>query len=354
MLEAADATDDQAAPAVSPRDQVAVTVGLLFVVLALIVGVRTGSQVSDVDETLYRRAHHEMRAGAGYYRAEYDAMVAKEGVGPTNVRAYRLPTLYVGLEPVPESMLRWVVAAPFLVLVLAAWRLGRPYGAWGGTVASGLVGWWVLGAATYLYLHAEIWGGALLLAGLAATRRRPRFAALALGGALLVRELFAPAFLLGLLRHRRLRVWWAMVAVLGFVAVIHLHLAAQLLDPNGYQPPLRFTGRYLSALSPGDGPFGAVIGVGGGLAGVFGLVLAHRRGDEAARTAVGQVAVLVPATILLGRTYWAYTWGPALACFAAVTFQEASRRLREPSSTSVDRAVPGTGATTHATAGVAP
>ncbi len=351
------ATDDQVAPAAAPRDRVAVAVGLLFVALALVVGLRTGSQVSDVDEALYRRAHHEMRAGAGYYRAEYDAMVAKEGAGPTSVRAYRLPTLYVALVAVPDGLLRWLVAAPFLVLVLAAWRLGRPYGEWGGTVAAGLVGFWVLGAAPYLYLHAEIWGGALLLVGLAAMRRRPRMAALALGGALLVRELFAPAFLLGLFRYRRLRVWWAAVVLLGLVAVVHLHLAAQLLDPNGYQPPLRFTGRYLSALSPGDGPLGAIIGVGGGLAGAIGLVLACRRGDEAARTAVGQVVVLAPATVVLGRTYWAYTWGPALACFAAVTVEEAircRRRRAQPSPSSVDPVVVQSEARTRAAIGVAP
>lgn len=349
-------TDEPGVPAGAPRDQVAVAVGLLLVVLALVVGLRTGSQVADVDQALFSRAHHQMRAGDGHYRAEYDAMVVKEGVGPTNERAYRLPTLYVALVVVPDGLLRWVVAAPFLVLVLAAWRVGRPYGEWGGTVAAGLVGFWVLGAAPYLYLHAEVWGGALLLVGLAATRRRPRVAALALGGALLVRELFAPAFLFGLLRHRRLRVWWAMVALLGLVAVVHLHLAGQLLDPNGYQPPLRFTGRYLSALSPGDGPLGSIIGVGGGVAGIFGLVLACRRGDEAARTAVGQVAVLAPATILIGRTYWAYTWGPALACFAAVTVEagiQRRRRPNDPAPTSVDQR-PSQRATTHPTPGIAP
>lgn len=310
----------------APRDRVAVVLVAMFVALGVVVGLRTGTGVADVDEAAFRQTLTQMRHGDGYYLALHDALVIKEGKAPSSPRAYRLPTEFLVLAHVPDRGLRWAVAVPFAVMLVAAWRLGRPYGEWGGTVSTVLVGFWVVGAAPYLYLHAEIWGGALFLAALALARRRPRPAAAAFAGAVLVRELFGLGFLIGLVRNRRSMAWWLAAAVVVVVGAVHLRLAGQYLDPDGYQPPLRFSGSYLEAISPGNGPFGAIVGIVGGLAGIVGCALAVRARDEAARIAIAHNVALAVITVLFGRTYWVYTWGPSTAVFAAATLDRALDR----------------------------
>lgn len=346
----AEPTSAPARPSEPPRDRVAIVVGAVLLALAVVVGLRTGYSTSDVDEAVYRQTLAQMHHGDGYYRAMHDAMVAKErndpvrpaGTSPvpSNARAYRLPTEFLLLYRVPAGALRWLVALPFGLMLWSAWRLGRPYGAWGGPASVGFVGLWVLGASPYLFLHAEIWGGALFLLGLVLVRERPRTAAAAFVGAVAVRELFAFGLAVALAKRWRSATWWLAIAALGILVAVHLHLAGQLLAPNGYQPPLHFTGGYLQAISPGDGPFGALVGIVGGVAGAAGALWAWRRGDEAARITLGNAAVLAPVTVLFGRTYWAYTWGPALAVFSAVALQLVLDRRRAATSVTEAAAAP--------------
>lgn len=317
-----------------PRDRAALALAAVFLVLAVAVGIRTGFGVQDVDEAVFRQTLAQMHDGDGYYDAMHDALIVKEGRAPSNARAYRPPAMFVLLAPLPDGSLRFAVALPFVAMLLAAWRLGRPYGEWGGTTAVVLVGVWIVGAAPYLFLHAEVWGGGLFLVGLALARSRTRTAGVVLGAAVLVRELFAPAFLVGLVLHRRKATWWMALAALVGLTAVHLHLAGQVLDPDGYQPPLHFTGRYLEAISPGDQTFGLVVGVVGGIAGLAGTVLAWKHRDPAAQIVLFHNLSLVVLTVLFGRTYWSYAFGPSNVVFAAVTLQWLKHRRvgSEPSN----------------------
>ena len=141
-----------------PRDALAVVAVAVVAVAALVSGLRTGWSRVDVDERVYVQTLREMRAGASYYDAMRDALVTKEGAPPRSVRAIRPPTMFLLLRPFPEVAWRWLAGASIAVSLWLLWRLGRPYGPYGGVAAVVLGGLWLLGAAPLLFLHAELWG----------------------------------------------------------------------------------------------------------------------------------------------------------------------------------------------------
>ena len=312
----------------APRDGAALLVGLVFLGLALLVGFRAAAgQTWDVDERAFHDTLVSMHHGEGPYAALRDALITKEGAAPSNVRAYRLPTLAWLQALVPVGSLRWLVAIPFATMLWAAWRIGRPHGPWGGTASVALVGFWIVGASPLLYLHHEIWAAPLLLAGLAVVDRRPRLAAVLLGGAVAIRELFAATFVAGLALHRRSRTWWAVTGVLAAGGIAHVIVASRYLDPDGVQPALAWDGFQLGSIGPAGSIAGAVLGVVGGGLGLLGAAALARRGSKAGRIAVVHGVLAMVATIAVGRTYWGYSWGPALACFAPAGWAALRGRL---------------------------
>src|SRR2546423_537877 len=133
---------------------------VLAVALALVAvfaGLHTGNKVLDTDEDVYQRTLRSMRSGEGYYPAMRDALIVKEKARPSSVRAIRPPTLFLFLRWFPERSWRWLVGLIYLAVLLAIARLGEPYGRYGSIVATTAGGVWMIGASSYLYLHAELW-----------------------------------------------------------------------------------------------------------------------------------------------------------------------------------------------------
>src|SRR4029079_5755235 len=122
---------------------------------------------------------------------------------------------------------RWVVGLVYLGMLLAAWRLGRPFGAIGGPLACALVGAWVLGFSYVLFLHSELWGAPFFLAGALAVRRGDdRGGAALMVTATVVRELFGLGLLLGLVFGRRRRPWLVGLGAVGVLFAVHALLAS--------------------------------------------------------------------------------------------------------------------------------
>jgi hypothetical protein len=299
-------------------DRLALLAAIVLATVALVVGVRTSNTVEDVDEAAFHQTLVEMRAGTGYYDALRDGLAAKEGRPPSQIRSYRLPTLYLGLALLPEGAWRWATGLPVAVLLVSAWAIGRRLHAWGALVAVMLVGAWAIAAAPYLYLHAELWGAAALLAGLALLQRdRVGATAASFAVAALLRELYLLAFLFGFLRHRRALSWWLAAVAVGTLAIVHIHLARQVLEPRGLEAPLRLaTSDIPAALSPSGTAIGIAVGLVGLVLGAAGLVQGVRAGHAAAEIAVAHSLVLLALTLRFGHTYWGLTFGPSVAAFA--------------------------------------
>ena len=302
-------------------DSASVVLALLLAVAATVIGVRTGYRTVDVDEVVFHRTTVAMADGRGYYPAMRDALVQKEGVPPSQIRSIRPPTLYLVLSRFPTGSWRYLVGGVYLAVLLLAWRLGRPLHPHGGPMAVVLSGYWILGAAPLLFLHTELWGIPLLMAGAVAFRQgRCVMAAAALAGAAVVRELYVIPLLLGLALAPRRRAWWVAVGAVAALVLLHAGLAADVLSEKGREASFGASDglsvQYaLNAVSPSDRPAGWVIGMAGGVLGVLGL---RRRWDVdgAARLLLVTAAVMVPLAIFLGRNYWGLTFGPAVACFA--------------------------------------
>ena len=178
---------------------------------------------------------------------------------------------------------------------------------------------WLAPASPYLFLHAELWGLPFFLAGLWNARQgRDGAAAALIGGAALVRELFAPALLIGLIVRRR-REWF--YANLGFIGamLIHMILASRVLLASGSDPELSNVpispALIFQVIGPGTTALSVIVGMvvlGLGIPGLF----RHARLDDAsARMLLPFALVLVAAGIVATRIYWSLTWGPALAAF---------------------------------------
>jgi hypothetical protein len=292
---------------------------------AVLVGARTSDAVQDVDEVAFRQTLEQMQHGDDYYSALRDALVAKEHrPPPSNVRAYRLPTLYLVLARLPSSWWRWAATVPYAAMIFAAWAIGSRLDRYGGPAAAVLVGVWAIASAPHAYLYTEMWGAAALLVGLAfAQRDRRAAAACGFATAALLRELYIVAFLVGLIRFRHSRVWQAAAVVVTCVGLVHLYLASRVLDPNGFEPPLSPIGgrqSLLSLISPGTSPIASFVGAAGLLGGAAGLVYCSRLGQSAARIALFHAATLLVATLFVGRSYWALTFGPSTAAFVGASF----------------------------------
>ena len=301
-------------------DRFAVVAAVSLALVATILGVRTGYRVVDVDEVVYRNTLVAMQAGAGYYPAMRRALVEKEGAPPSQIRSVRPPTLYLALARFPEGSWRYLAGAAYLAILLLAWRLGRPLHPYGGPIAVLLVSMWVLAAAHYLFLHAELWGLPFLLAGALALRdRRWALAALAIAAAAVLREIYVLPLLIGVAVAPRRRAWVATVVVVGGLGVLHAGLAADILDPQGKEAAFGKSGLgpnyILSALSPSDQPAGWLLGVLGGVLGALGLRRCWAE-DAGARLVLPFAAAMGPLTVFLGREYWGLAFGPAVACFA--------------------------------------
>jgi hypothetical protein len=315
-------------------DRVAVVAAVLMALLATAVGVRNGYRVVDVDEVVFRRTLVAMERGEGYYPAMRDALVAKEGAPPTQLRSVRPPTLYLFLSRFPPGSWRYLVGAVYLAVLLLAWRLGRPLHPYGGPIAVVVAGMWMLGAAEVLFLHTELWGVPFLLAGALALRhRRWTVAAAMVGLAAVQREIFVIPLLIGLVvvPRRGRRAWVAAVVVVAGLGLLHAILATHVLAAHGREAPFGKSGlgiRYvLSALSPSDQPFGWGIGV---LTLVLGFGGLFRRWSEdaGARVLLVFAAAMVPLTVLIGREYWGLAFGPALACFVPAALPGTRPQLR--------------------------
>jgi hypothetical protein len=302
------------------NERIGIALAVLLAGLAVVVGLQAGYRQQDVDELVYRRTLASMQHGEGYYRAMRDALIRKEGAPPTQVRSIRPPTMFLLLYRLPASSWRWVVGLVYLAILLLAWRLAPPVTPWAQGVAVVLGGIWLLGAAPLLFLHSEVWGLPFFLGGAVVFRRSQWTAAAALlAAAVLFRETYAVAFLAGLVLAERRKPFWIAAAVLAALAAVHVALAQQALSAHGREPGFGASGLsvhyVLSALSPSDRPFGWIVGLAGGLLGVVGLVRLQAT-DRAARLVLLVAAVLVPATIFVGREYWGITFGVAVACFA--------------------------------------
>lgn len=314
--------------AVAPRprdglaraDRISVLAAICLTIVATALGVHTGYRTVDVDEVVYHRTLVAMQDGRGYYPAMRDALVDKEGAPPSQVRSVRPPTLYLLLSRAPAATWRYAVGGVYLAVLLMAWRLARATHRYGGPIAVLLCGMWMLGAAPFLFLHAEIWGLPFLLAAALAVRhRRWALAAVAVAVAALLREIFVLPLLVGLAVSPRRRPWVVALVVVAALGLVHAALAGHILVPDGREPAFGKSGlspRYiLSALSPSDRPAGWLLGVTGNVLGFLGL---HRwwKDDPAARLVLPFAAVMVPLTVFLGREYWALSFGPAVMCFA--------------------------------------
>lgn len=270
----------------------------------------------DVDRPVFEQTLRDMQDGEGYYEAFADALVVKEGARPSQLRSLRLPTMYLLLWPVPEGLWRWVAGIPVLATLLLVGALAAPVGERAATAAVCTAAVWLLPSAAELYLHAELWGAPLLLGAALLRRRRRSWGSAALAaGAVAIRELFALGLGAGLLLDRKRWPWVGACAAAGVLAVVHVVLGSDVLDPAGTETGLDLREPPLDYLAPGRLGAGGLLGAVLVIAGVAGC-WRRRRVDDAAPFLLLAAAPLVVAGIVAGRSYWSLTWSSALAAFA--------------------------------------
>jgi len=310
-------------------DTLACAVAVLLALAATLVGVRTGWHPADADEIVYRDTLVLMRHGDGPYDAQRKALLVKEHQPPTSVRAIRPPTMYLLLEWFPPSAWRWLVGLVYLADLLLVWRLARAHGPPAAVMAVAVAGVWLLGFAPYLFLHAEVWGLPLFLAGLLALRdEKPWAAALLFLGAASIRELYAVGLIAGLAlavlpsrgaRSERVRPWVSCLAAGALLYLCHVALALRVLSAHGYNA--RFGNEHrtfdflLRLMAPATSGPGELFGIAVTLLGIAGAVRVARRDPAAAVAVVSSVALLL-AAVWATRVYWSACWALPLAVFA--------------------------------------
>ena len=105
-------------------DPVIIVTALALVLTGSLSGLRGDRR--DIDEIVYRSTLIAMQHGDGYYDAVVDAIDAKEGRIPSQVRSIRPPVLAHALAPFPEAAWRWLAVIPALGLCAAAGALAGP------------------------------------------------------------------------------------------------------------------------------------------------------------------------------------------------------------------------------------
>jgi hypothetical protein len=177
----------------------------------------------------------------------------------------------------------------------------------------------VLGFASFLFLHSELWGAPFFLAGLVAVRRGDdRTGAALMAAATVVRELFGLGLVLGLVLARRRRPWVAAGVVVGILVLVHAALAAHVLAAHGYEAAFgnekRTASFLLTLVSPGGTSGEKLVGVFTLVAGIVGAFRAQAT-DRAARLGLVFGVVMLLLTMWSTRRYWSPVWAPTLACF---------------------------------------
>ena len=301
----------------------AIALAIALAVVAVITGLRTGNKVLDTDEAVYQRTLRLMRSGEGYYKAMSDSLVVKEGARPTSIRAIRPPTLFLVLRWFPESSWRWIVGLVYLAVLLAMARLGEPFKNLGAMVAVVLGGIWMIGASSYLYLHAELWGLPFFLAGLVALRRgHDKTAAILMGVACIVRELYVVAVVVALVLMKKRGAWIVALTSVALLFGLHYWLAHAFLSRGGHEVALGnepiTVHSVLRFLSPGDKPLAFGLGLAMLAFGFAGMV--RNITDATARLLLPYATVLAIAGIIATRSYWNLTYGPAVSAFVPALF----------------------------------
>jgi hypothetical protein len=295
---------------------------LMAAVVTVAVGSIAGAQGTDedIDGHLFRSVILQMQDGEGFYESMVVAIEEKEGKPPSQVRSIRTPPLATALEPFPEGSWRALAAIPALALCLTAGALAGP-GIRSRQVAVVLTGLWMVVSLPLLYLHQELWGAPLLMGGVLAFRaRREGWAAVLCAAAAAVRELFVLSLLAGLVLGRRRRPWLVALAVVAVAGYVHAQLAQDVLDPNGFDPPLKALELFLTYLSPGkSGAVSMTLGVLLLVAAAVGL-WRHRDRRELWFAAASLGPVLV-AGAYGGRSYWTLTWCAAASACAALAIE---------------------------------
>ena len=251
-----------------------------------------------VDQTAYVRTVSMMQGGEGYYASMDAGLRASIGTPASEVRAFRLPTIFWFWTY--THTFSWKIA--IAVIVLSAWMVG-------------LLTWPLLGLAVELWLinlahpigiqqwaDVEFWTLPIALAGVVAIRREAWGWALA--AALLaacIREQAALLLLGGALATwaRKERIWpWvcATFAWAGFI-VWHAHEASRYTVPWGFQYPLI------------GGSLAAVIDMAGPWLGILSpalVILAVWRGRLTAQWwfVLPEVTVIPLLGLFLYRAYW--------------------------------------------------
>lgn len=298
-------------------------IALILTAVAVVVGIRTGYRRLDVDEAVFRNTLVSMREGAGYYDAMSGALEQKEGAPPRSVRAVRPPTMFLFLRWFPPASWRWIVGVIYFAVLLGAWHLARPYGERAAVAGTVLAGVWVITGSPFLFLHAELWGLPFFVAACLALRREKDTAGAALmTAATAVRELFGLGLVLGLLVARRRRAWAIALLVVGGLWGVHAGLADRVVSEAGHEVSLgnepHTIRQALTVLGPGDRPAAWVYGVIQMTLGFVVLVRLQAR-DRAARLLLLFTAVMAPAAVIVTRTYWTLTYGPAVAAFVPIS-----------------------------------
>ena len=284
----------------------------------------TPSTVRDVDEIVYVDTLVAMHDGADYYPAMRDALVAKEGESPTQVRSFRTPVVFWTLSGVPVSLWRVLAGFAFASSIALGAHLAKPFGPYAPPLAAAGIGLMAISYSQHLYLHAEVWALPWILAGLVALRQRGAAAPWLMAFGLAVRELFALLFLFSIVKSwtvdKAQRRWWiAAGALVSAFGAYHGYRASGYVEATGYEASfgnekmnLNFL---LSAVSPGDSPFSWAIGIvllGAGTKGLLNV----RKTDPIATVVAGHLFLMVPLTLVLGRVYWGFTFVPLLAIYA--------------------------------------
>jgi hypothetical protein len=215
------------------------------------------------------------------------------------------------------------VGLVYLAVLLAMARLGEPFGSLGPMIAVALGGIWMIGASSYLYLHAELWGLPFFLAGLVALRKgNERAAAILMGVACIVRELYVVGVVIALVLSKKRRIWLLALASLALLFGLHVWLSHAFLSRTGHEvalgnEPITFHS-VLRFLSPGDKPLAFAIGIAMLVLGLAGIVRNLR--DRAAQLVLPYAIVLSIAGVIATRSYWNLTYGPAVASFVPGLF----------------------------------